>query len=146
MPDGYVLDKPLSLSCPDCGGVLRPDNRAGIRQFRCHIGHVLTAETTLVAQFTVLEKKLAGSLALLNERAELCQQMGEDARKDGDGTSLFEAAAREAPSLFPARGDGAFDHLSMLVHPIQAVLHRKQHRLCELGVVAVVRHAVDQAA
>jgi len=43
-----------------------------------------------------LEKKLAGSLALLNERAELCQQMGEDARKDGDGTSSFEAAAREA--------------------------------------------------
>jgi two-component system chemotaxis response regulator CheB len=76
--------------------VLRPDNRAGIRQFRCHIGHVLTAETTLVAQFTVLEKKLAGSLALLNERAELCQQMGEEARKQGDGTSQFEAAAREA--------------------------------------------------
>ena len=96
MPDGYVLDKPLSLSCPDCGGVLRPDNRAGIRQFRCHIGHVLTAETTLVAQFTVLEKKLAGSLALLNERAALCQQMGEGARKDGDGASAFEAAAREA--------------------------------------------------
>ena len=35
MPDGYVLDKPVSLSCPDCGGVLRPDNRSGIRQFRC---------------------------------------------------------------------------------------------------------------
>ena len=96
MPDGYVLDKPLSLSCPECGGVLRPDNRAGVRQFRCHIGHLLTAETTLVAQFTVLEKRLAGSLALLNERAELCQQMGEDARKQGDGTSQFEAAAREA--------------------------------------------------
>jgi two-component system, chemotaxis family, protein-glutamate methylesterase/glutaminase len=96
MPDGYVLDKPLSLSCPECGGVLRPDNRGGIKQFRCHIGHALTAETVLVAQFSALEKKLAGSLALLNERAELCQQMGEDARKDGDGTSGFEAAAREA--------------------------------------------------
>jgi two-component system, chemotaxis family, protein-glutamate methylesterase/glutaminase len=95
MPDGYVLDKPLSLSCPECGGVLRPDNRGGIKQFRCHIGHVLTAETVLVAQFSALEKKLAGSLALLNERAELCQQMGEDARKDGDA-SAFEAAAREA--------------------------------------------------
>jgi two-component system, chemotaxis family, protein-glutamate methylesterase/glutaminase len=96
MPDGYVLDKPLSLSCPECGGVLRPDNRGGIKQFRCHIGHMLTAETAVVAQFAVLEKKLAGSLALLNERAELCQQMGEDARKQGDGSSLFEAAAREA--------------------------------------------------
>jgi hypothetical protein len=35
-------------------------------------------------------------MATLNERAELCQQMGEDARKDGDRASAFEAAAREA--------------------------------------------------
>ena len=96
MPDGYVLDKPFWLSCPDCGGVLRPENRAGIRQFRCHIGHVLSAETTLVAQFAVLEKRLGGAMAMLNERAELCQRMAEDARKDGDGAIAFEAAAREA--------------------------------------------------
>jgi two-component system chemotaxis response regulator CheB len=96
MPEGYVLDKPFSLSCPECGGVLRQEHRAGIRQFRCHIGHVLSAETVLVAQFAQWEKKLAGAMALLNERAELCQQMAEDARNQGDGASAFEAAAREA--------------------------------------------------
>ena len=98
MPDGYVLEKPFSLSCPECGGVLRPGEAGTIRLFRCHIGHVLTAETVLVAQFTTLEIKLAGSLALLNERADLCQQMGEEARRRGDGASRFEAAAREALS------------------------------------------------
>jgi two-component system, chemotaxis family, protein-glutamate methylesterase/glutaminase len=96
MPEGYVLDKPLSLRCPECGGVLRPEDGGGIRQFRCHIGHVLTAETMLVAQFSVLEAKLAASLSLLNERAELCQQMSVDARARGDGLGLFEAAARES--------------------------------------------------
>jgi len=96
MPEGYVLDKPLSLSCPECGGVLRPEQRAGIRQFRCHIGHVLSAETVLVAQFHLLEKKLASVMALLNERAELCQQLAEDARNGGERPSAFEAAAREA--------------------------------------------------
>src|SRR5262245_65698557 len=96
MPDGYVLDKPFSLSCPECGGVLRPDDRAGIKQFRCHIGHVLSAETVLAAQFARLEKKLAGAMACLNERAELCQRMAEDARQRGDGANAFEAAAREA--------------------------------------------------
>jgi two-component system, chemotaxis family, protein-glutamate methylesterase/glutaminase len=96
MPDGYVLDKPLSLSCPECGGVLRPDNRGGIKQFRCHIGHVLSAETVLVAQFALLEKRLAAAMALLNERAELCQQMAEDAHDRADGGKAFEAAAREA--------------------------------------------------
>jgi two-component system chemotaxis response regulator CheB len=96
MPDGYVLAKPFSLSCPECGGVLRPEQRTGIRQFRCHIGHVLSAETVLVAQFAVLEKRLAGAMAQLNERAELCQRMAEDARNRGDGANAFEAAAREA--------------------------------------------------
>lgn len=96
MPEGYVLDKPLSFTCPECGGVLREERRAGIRQFRCHIGHVLSAETVLVAQFAVFEKKLAGAMAALNERAELCQRMAEDARNRGDGANAFEAAAREA--------------------------------------------------
>ena len=96
MPEGYVLDKPFSLSCPECGGVLRPEQRAGIRQFRCHIGHVLSAETVLVAQFALLEKRLAAALALLNERAELCHQMAEDARNAGESASAFETAAREA--------------------------------------------------
>jgi two-component system, chemotaxis family, protein-glutamate methylesterase/glutaminase len=96
MPEGYVLDKPFSLRCPECGGVLRPEDGGGIRQFHCHIGHVLTAETMLIAQFSVLEAKLAASLSLLNERAELCQQMSEDARRRGDGLGPFEAAAREA--------------------------------------------------
>jgi two-component system chemotaxis response regulator CheB len=96
MPDGYVLDKPFSLSCPECGGVLREERPAGIRQFRCHIGHLLSAETVLVAQFALLEKKLAGVMALLNERADLCQRMAEDARQQADGATAFEAAAREA--------------------------------------------------
>ena len=96
MADGYVLDKPFSLSCPECGGVLRQEQRAGILQFRCHIGHVLSAETVLVAQFAHFEKKLAGAMAALNERAELCQRMAEDARNRGDGANAFEAAAREA--------------------------------------------------
>jgi two-component system chemotaxis response regulator CheB len=91
MPDGYVLDKPFSLSCPECGGVLRQEQRAGISQYRCHIGHVLSAETVLAAQFARLEKKLAGAM-----RAELCQRLAKDARNRGDGANAFEAAAREA--------------------------------------------------
>jgi two-component system chemotaxis response regulator CheB len=96
MPEGYVLDKPFSFVCPDCGGVVRPEKVGSIRRFRCHIGHVLTAETMLVAQFTSLEVKLGGCLALLNERAELCQQMAEDTRLQGGRAGAFEAAAREA--------------------------------------------------
>ncbi len=60
------------MSCPECGGVLRQEHRAGLRQFRCHIGYVLSAETVLV------------------------HQMAEDARNGGERANAFEAAAREA--------------------------------------------------
>jgi two-component system chemotaxis response regulator CheB len=96
MPDSYTLEQPLSLSCPECGGVLRPDNQGDIRRYRCHIGHMLTAETVLAAQFDLLESKLGGSMALLNERADLCKILAEDARSRGEDPAPFEAAARES--------------------------------------------------
>jgi hypothetical protein len=43
-------------------------------------------------------------------------------------------------------GDGVFDHRAMLVHPIQAGLHRIEYGLRQLRVLAVVGHAADAAA
>src|SRR5437763_3593254 len=90
MPDGYALEKPLSLSCPECGGVLRPDDQGDIRRYRCHIGHILTGETVLAAQFDLLEVRIASCLALLNERAELCNQLAADARTRAEDPAPFE--------------------------------------------------------
>jgi two-component system chemotaxis response regulator CheB len=96
MPDTYTLEQPFSLSCPECGGVLRPDDQGDIRRYRCHIGHVLTAESVLAAQFEAFEIKLAGCLALLNERADLCKKLAQDARARGENPAPFDAAASEA--------------------------------------------------
>jgi|SRR5262245_23334136 len=96
MSNDYALEKPSSFSCPECGGVLRRADVGGIRCFRCHIGHVLTAEAVLAAQFDVLEMKLGGCLALLNERAELCSEMAADALKRGQNAQMFVDASREA--------------------------------------------------
>jgi len=65
-------------------------------QFRCHIGHVLTAEIMLAAQFDVLETKLAACLMALNERAELCRELSEAARAQGHDGAIYEAASAEA--------------------------------------------------
>jgi hypothetical protein len=56
---------------------------SSLLQFRCHIGHVLTAETMLAAHFDVLETKLAACLMALNERAELCRELSKAARAQG---------------------------------------------------------------
>jgi hypothetical protein len=96
MNDGYRLDQPTALTCPECGGALARQRDGTLVQFRCHIGHVLTAETMLAAQFNVLEAKLAACLVALNERAELCNELTENAQAQGHDTTAFRAARAEA--------------------------------------------------
>jgi two-component system chemotaxis response regulator CheB len=95
MTEGYQLDRPAALTCPECGGALKARNDGGLLEFECHIGHVLTAETMLEAHFHVLEIKLAAALVALNERAELCRQL-EEAAKAGNEIKALETAKREA--------------------------------------------------
>jgi len=96
MSEEYRLDQPQALTCPECGGAMATELDGTLLQFRCHIGHLLTAETMLAAQFDVLEAKLAASLVALSERAELCRQMAEAARQQGRETAALEAARQEA--------------------------------------------------
>ena len=91
----YRLDQPTGFACPECGGAAESQTTGTLLQYRCHIGHVLTAETMLAAQFTVLETKLAACLAALNERAEVCRQMIEQRRTQGVDTAPLERARRE---------------------------------------------------
>ncbi len=62
MSDEYRLDTPSAFTCPECGGALMRQKDGTLLQFRCHIGHVLSAETMLAAQLDVLEAKLASCL------------------------------------------------------------------------------------
>jgi two-component system chemotaxis response regulator CheB len=96
MSEEYKLDKPVALTCPECGGALRREHDGSLLQFRCHIGHVLTAETMLAAQFDVLEARLAACLVALKERSELCLEMIEAARAQGQNSGSLEAAQAEA--------------------------------------------------
>lgn len=96
MNEEYTLDKPVALTCPECGGAMSTEHEGTLLQYRCHIGHVLTAETMLAAQFGVLEAKLAASLVALKERAELCRQMSEAARTQGRDTACLDSACAEA--------------------------------------------------
>jgi len=96
MSDEYKLDQPTAIGCPECGGVTSAQHTGTLLQFRCHIGHVLTAETMLAAQFDVVETKLAACLAALNERAELCRMMAENAAQQGQSSAQYLVAREEA--------------------------------------------------
>ena len=83
MSEAYVLNKPTHLSCPECGGALKKIDGDLIPKYACHIGHILTGEAMLEAQAERIEESLTNALAMLNERRELCRQMGDDGISDG---------------------------------------------------------------
>jgi two-component system chemotaxis response regulator CheB len=94
----YKLDQPVAITCPDCGGALCRTERGTLTQFRCHIGHVYTAEVMMAAQFAAMEVSLGAAMRSLNERGELCRQMAEKSRttKTPLAGAQWDAAMREA--------------------------------------------------
>lgn len=73
----FTQNRPVAVTCPDCGGALRQSELGTLSQFRCHIGHVYTAEVMLAVQFLTLERFVEQAIRALSERAELCRQMSE---------------------------------------------------------------------
>src|SRR5699024_1963244 len=93
----YDLERPTRLGCPECGGALRRIENGTLLQYRCHIGHIYTAETMAQAQFDDMERSIGKALRLINERAEACRQMAERCDADDDtGRQAWQAAQREA--------------------------------------------------
>src|SRR3954468_2888960 len=95
MTEEYRFDRPVALTCPACGGAMRAEHNGPLLQYQCHLGHILTAETLLEAQFKQLEIKIATVLVALKERAELCGQLRELALLGRDISGL-KAAEHEA--------------------------------------------------
>ena len=98
MTADYTHARPVAITCPDCGGALRRTELGSLTQFRCHIGHVYTAEVMIEAQSLAVERSLETALRSLGERSELCRQMGEKATAAGDTPARehWDAAGTDA--------------------------------------------------
>jgi two-component system, chemotaxis family, protein-glutamate methylesterase/glutaminase len=84
MNPGLPKQRPIALTCPECGGATRRSELGTLVRFDCHIGHGLTAEVMAAGQVSEIERGLEAALRRMNERIELCRQMGKIARSDGD--------------------------------------------------------------
>ncbi len=96
--EGEVFDRPITITCPDCGGALRRSEVGTIVKYACHIGHTYTAEAMAAAQFEDMEKVMRSAERILNERAEFCRQMADRAGAAGEGAGgeVWRAASCEA--------------------------------------------------
>jgi two-component system chemotaxis response regulator CheB len=84
MDSGLPDQRPIALTCPDGGGATRRIELGTLVRFDCHIGHAMTAEVMAARQVSQIERGLEAALRRMNERIELCRQMGKKARSDGD--------------------------------------------------------------
>ena len=98
MTADYTHAQPVAITCPDCGGAVRRSELGSLTRFRCHIGHIYTAEVMMEAQAVAMERSLAAAMRALGERAELCRQMAERAQATEDLSALthWKAASGEA--------------------------------------------------
>jgi two-component system, chemotaxis family, protein-glutamate methylesterase/glutaminase len=92
-----MRERPLALTCPDCGGALRQIEGSAAPQYRCHIGHLYGATELLPAQVAALERALEVAQRVLNERIELSRRMVDDAKANGrrHGTRYWQKLQAE---------------------------------------------------
>jgi two-component system, chemotaxis family, protein-glutamate methylesterase/glutaminase len=98
---------PIAQTCPECGGAMVEEVLGRLTRFRCHIGHIMTAEVLAAAQLERLDHDLSRLLRMLNERADLCRKMARKHRIQGNAEAarLWELAGEEAAD----RQGGAHD-------------------------------------
>ncbi|GLS28437.1 two-component system, chemotaxis family, response regulator CheB [Mesorhizobium albiziae] len=95
--DGQPFERPIAVTCPECGGALHASGDGEIIKFGCHIGHSYTAEIMATAQFDEMERTMRAAVRFLNERAEFCLQMAEHARlTQPDASAAWQAASKQA--------------------------------------------------
>lgn len=95
--NNQTFERPLTVTCPDCGGAVKKFEVGSIVKFGCHIGHSYTAEIMAAAQFEEMEKVMRAAVRFLNERAEFCLQMAEHGGNAGsDASREWHAASKQA--------------------------------------------------
>ncbi|MFC7478033.1 chemotaxis protein CheB [Dankookia sp. GCM10030260] len=98
MEGEHTLKRPITLTCPSCGGAVAQSSVDSLPYFECHTGHRFAAPDMGEAQFVQMDQALEVALRALNERAELCRRLAEAARGRGQVLSAgrWDAAVSEA--------------------------------------------------
>ncbi|HLH60070.1 MAG TPA: chemotaxis protein CheB [Ktedonobacteraceae bacterium] len=96
--NGETVGTPSVFSCPECGGVLWEIKDGELTRYRCRVGHAFSTESIIAAQAERLEDALWAALKTLEESANLCRNLAQQARERDQNwlVQRFEARLREA--------------------------------------------------
>lgn len=77
------LGERSAYSCPECNGALWELSNGGVIRFRCHTGHVFTADDLLEGKRKEMENTFWVALRILEERRNLLHRMSEEESSKG---------------------------------------------------------------
>jgi two-component system chemotaxis response regulator CheB len=85
---------PLTITCPDCGGVLTEETEAGVVHFRCHVGHSYSPRSLLALHADGVERAMWTAARSLEDRAALLTSLADRARAAGNVRTAEQFAAQ----------------------------------------------------
>lgn len=88
------LGERSAYSCPDCSGSLWELKNGDVVRFRCHTGHVFTADDLLEGKRKELETTFWVALRILEERRNLLNRMAEEESSKGWARSAESKRSR----------------------------------------------------
>lgn len=80
------------FTCPDCGGAIEKLSDGNLVQYRCRIGHQYSPETALAVHSDREENTLWTAVVLLEEGAELAEEVAR-LEDDANAEDLRRSAA-----------------------------------------------------
>ncbi|MGN6167822.1 MAG: chemotaxis protein CheB [Solirubrobacteraceae bacterium] len=88
----------LTSVCPECGGVLTEEHRAGVQQWECHVGHRYSPRSLADAQGVRVEQALWTAVRMLRDRGALLNRMADhaEARQRPRSARRFRNQAKDA--------------------------------------------------
>ncbi|HEY6758246.1 MAG TPA: chemotaxis protein CheB [Baekduia sp.] len=89
---------PLTITCPDCGGILTEEDTPGVIHFRCQVGHAFSARSLLAHHAEGVERAMWTAARSLDDRATLLTRLADRARAAGNarGAERFDANAHRS--------------------------------------------------
>ena len=96
---------PVTVVCPDCGGVLTERAEAGVFQWECRVGHRYSPDTLLDAQADDVESALWAGIRALEDRVALLERIAHEAderAQDGSARRFLrqsQAASEQAGTV-----------------------------------------------
>jgi two-component system chemotaxis response regulator CheB len=127
--DHEALDKfaeTVSMTCPECGGVLSEIRGSAPLRFRCQVGHAYTGKALLERQEGMVDEAMRVALRIIEERVALVSRMGREAGQAGR-TSMAE--------MYDKRADEYQEHADILRKAIMTSMDLDERQDLAEGVV-----------